>query len=317
MRGRWIADDKDEQEEDALHVAVSVQIADRFGVDVNDSLTVGRDESTHQLRVVGIVDNPPVPITGRMSASMTLPSPSIAGIYVGMDDAATILNREPVVTFVGVCLKEGVDVHAFRYAWGPRLSAFERPAQFQEDHDLEEQLDEAAAAKNLKLQAGAATLMAMLLAFLVMFNTLNMGVSERTRQFAMLRAVALTRGQVAAIVFVESLMIAAAGFLGGLVCGQALPGIGESPFKVGIAARGTSRCSRDYPCSGRIIWGGTACCLPVCMASHACTSPGRHDSSASEYPRQHQAMLDTCTGGARPDCCSAAAHFRIPAIVGR
>ncbi len=226
VRGRWIADQAgdDGGENSAagmLDAAVSGEIADRFGVGVNDSLTVGRDDATQQLRVVGIVDNPPVPITGRSSASMALPSPGIAGIYVRMDAAATILKRDPVVTFVGLCLK-GVDVHAFRYAWGPTLSAIDEPAQFQEDHDLEEQLDEAAAAENVRLQSYAATLMAMLLAFLVIFNTLNMGVLERTRQFAMLRAVALTKAEVARIIFVESFIIAAIGFAGGLIAGQAL-----------------------------------------------------------------------------------------------
>ncbi|NLS93249.1 MAG: ABC transporter permease [Planctomycetaceae bacterium] len=223
VRGRWIGEEREDTEEPGtIDVAVSVQIADRYGVDVGDALIVGREESSQPLRVVGIVDNPPVPITGRSAANMDLPSPSIAGIYARMDGAATILKREPVVTFVGLCLKEGTDVHAFRYAWGPRLSAFDEPAQFQEDHDLEEQLDEAAAAKNLKLQSFLATFMAMLLAFLVIFNTLSMGVSERTRQFAMLRAIVLTRAQVAQLVFAESLFIAALGFAGGLAAGEVL-----------------------------------------------------------------------------------------------
>lgn len=228
-QGRWIADrhapgeaGAQDQGHARIDVAVSVEVADRYGVGVNDSLRVGRDQSSHELHVVGIVDNPPVPITGRMSGSMALPSPSIAGIYVRMDGAAKILNQEPVITFVGLRLKEGVDVHAFRYAWAPKLSAFERPAQFQEDHDLEEQLDEAAAANNMRLQSYAATFMALLLAFLVSFNTLNMGVSERTRQFAMLRAIVLTRAQVAQLVFAESLFVAAVGFVGGLGAGAIL-----------------------------------------------------------------------------------------------
>ncbi len=223
LRGRWIGQKKGPgKRTDPIEVAVSAEVAERYGVDVNNSLIVGRDESSLPLRVVGIVDNPPVPITGLMTGSMTLPSPSIAGIYVLMEDAAQILKRQPVITFVGLCLNEGVDVHAFRFAWGPKLSTFKEPAQFQEDHDLEEQLDEAASAENLKLQSYAATLMALLLAFLVIFNTLNMGVLERTRQFAMLRAIALTSGQVARIVFAEGFLIASAGFIGGLAFGQAL-----------------------------------------------------------------------------------------------
>jgi len=223
VRGRWIGGDEDgNHAAHTIDVVVSSGIADRYGIDVHGALMVGRDESSHQLRVIGIVDNPPVPITGRMASSMALPSPSIAGMYVRMDDAAEILKQEPIITFIGLCLKDDVDIHAFRYAWGPRLSAYEQPAQFQEDHDLEEELDEAAAAKNVELQSYAATLMAMLLAFLVIFNTLNMGVSERVRQFAMLRAITLTRFQVAQIVFVEGLIISGIGFLGGLVVGQVL-----------------------------------------------------------------------------------------------
>ncbi len=229
VRGRWIGENREGSgEPGTIDVALSVQIAERYDVGVGGTLIVGRDESSQPLRVVGIVGNPPVPITGRSAANMDLPSPSIAGIYARMEGAAAILKREPLATFVGVCLKDGVDVHAFRYAWGPRLGEFAEPAQFQEDHDLEEQLDEAAAAKNLKLQSYLATFMAMLLALLVIFNTLNMGVSERTRQFAMLRAIVLTRAQVAQLVFAESLFIAAVGFVGGLAAGQVLLGLADS-----------------------------------------------------------------------------------------
>ncbi len=269
VRGRWIGDSSDQNsDDDRIDVAVSSQIAERYGVDFNDSLIVGRDESTHELRVVGIVDNPPVPITGRTSASMTLPSPSIAGIYATMDEAATILSREPVVTFVGLRLREGVDVHAFRYAWGPRLSSFAAPAQFQEDHDLEEQLDEAAAAENLKLQAYAATLMAMLLAFLVIFNTLNMGVSERTRQFAMLRAIALTRAEVARIVFFESLIIATVGFVGGLILGQGLLTLAGS-FTNSVLRHGADIGSLGITLAAAASFGAAllAACIPAWRAT--------------------------------------------------
>ena len=269
VRGRWVNETAEQRSHgDKIDVAVSSQVADRYGVDLDDSLIVGRDESTHELRVVGIVDNPPVPITGRTSVSMTLPSPSIAGIYASMDDTSTILNREPVVTFVGLSLREGVDVHRFRYAWGPRLSGFAEPAQFQEDHDLEEQLDEAAVAENLKLQAYAATLMAMLLAFLVIFNTLNMGVSERTRQFAMLRAIALTRAEVARIVFAESLIVAALGFAGGLVLGQGLLTL-TSSFSNSVLRHGAHIGSLGVTLAAVASFGAAllAACIPAWRAT--------------------------------------------------
>lgn len=55
LRGRWISGSKD----DVLDVAVSDEVAQRYGVDVNGYLTVGRGEASQRLRVVGIVDEPP------------------------------------------------------------------------------------------------------------------------------------------------------------------------------------------------------------------------------------------------------------------
>ena len=75
---------------------------------------------------------------------------------------------------------------------------------------------------NVALQAYGATALSMLLAFLVIFNTLNMGVAERTRTFALLRAVALTRGQVVAVILAEGLLLAGIGFLAGSVLGAGL-----------------------------------------------------------------------------------------------
>jgi len=60
--------------------------------------------------------------------------------------------------------------------------------QFQESLDIEKALDEAVTARNVQLQSYSATGVGMLVAFLVIFCTLSMGVSERVRQLAVLRA---------------------------------------------------------------------------------------------------------------------------------
>ncbi|MEM7308956.1 MAG: FtsX-like permease family protein [Planctomycetota bacterium] len=214
-RGRWVGGGP----ADSLRVALSAEIAERLGADLGDELTLGRGEGARTLTVVGIVENPPVPLTGRYTGSIDLPSPSIAGAYVTLADAAAVHRLPPVATFLGVDLADGVDVHRFRFRWGTKLSRFERPARFQEDFDLEEELNQAGVADNMRLQSYAVTAVAMLLAFLVTFNTLNMGVTERIRQLALLRAVAFTRGQVALLVLGEALVLATLGFLPGLLLG--------------------------------------------------------------------------------------------------
>ncbi|MBN2584479.1 MAG: ABC transporter permease [Planctomycetes bacterium] len=212
--GSWL--DAQTSNGETIPACLSDEVARRLGLDLGDTFLIGRADDAPTATVVGIVDNPLATITGSRVGSVKLPSPSIAGAYVSMKDAERIHKRPRRITFVGVTLAPGVDVHKFRYDWGPRLASGANPQQFQEDFDLEETLDEAEAARNMSLQAYAATGVSMLLAFLMVFNTLNMGVTERIRQFALLRAVALTRSQVAVVIVIEGLVLAALGFAGGL-----------------------------------------------------------------------------------------------------
>ncbi len=216
LRGSWLAP-RAAPDGNAIAACLSDEVARRLGLDLGDTFLIGRADDAPPARVIGIVDNPPQTITGSRVGSVTLPSPSIAGVYVSMEAAERVHKRPRRITFVGVSLAPTVDVHAFRYAWGPRLAAGNNPQQFQEDMDLEEALDEAEAARNMALQAYGATGISMLLAFLMVFNTLNMGVTERIRQFALLRAVALTRRQVAMVIVIEGAALALLGFVGGLV----------------------------------------------------------------------------------------------------
>ncbi len=62
----------------------------------------------------------------------------------------------------------------------------------------------------------------MLTALFIIFYHVSMGVHERIRQFAVLRAVALTRQQIAGIIFFESLLLGLLGWAGGLLAGWSL-----------------------------------------------------------------------------------------------
>lgn len=77
-------------------------------------------------------------------------------------------------------------------------------------------------ASRARNQAYSATGLSLLAALFIIFATLSMGVHERTRQLAVLRAVALTRAQVACLIAVESLLLAVIGWAGGLAAGWGL-----------------------------------------------------------------------------------------------
>jgi putative ABC transport system permease protein len=60
-------------------------------------------------------------------------------------------------------------------------------------------------------------LASLLAALFIIFTTLSMGVDERFRQFAMLRAVALSKGQIGAMIAIEARLIVAESLLIGVV----------------------------------------------------------------------------------------------------
>jgi putative ABC transport system permease protein len=73
---------------------------------------------------------------------------------------------------------------------------------------------------------------ALLVGAFIIFNTFTITVAERTREFAMLRALGATRGQVLAVVAFEALVIGALASLAGMAAGlgfaKALAGLFES-----------------------------------------------------------------------------------------
>ncbi|MEM6469959.1 MAG: ABC transporter permease [Planctomycetota bacterium] len=219
LRGRWTG--KDESE--SLEVVVSKDFGTRLGVDVGDQLEIpGPTENRPRLSIVGVMEPPPPTITGAIVGSRMLPSPSVGAVFCSMDDARIIHGTDPTITFVAVSLNEGVDVHDFRYQMMPELYALPKPSQFMTDLDLEEEMSEAAKASSIALQAYVIGMISMLLAFLVIFSTLSMGVSERTRQFAILRAVVLSKQQLVALISVEGIALTCLGLLVGIPVGCGL-----------------------------------------------------------------------------------------------
>ncbi len=210
LRGRWI--------EAASEAVLSDNAAARLGVDVGGELLAGQGRHRQLLRVVGVLDAPDVVVAYDNTALKVL-CPGAGDVFVRMEAAASLHGSPVVINFAGVAVADEVDVNTFRFAWGPRLSGFATPLQFQEAFDIEEALDESASAENIKLQSYAATALSMLVSLLVIFCTLNMGVSERIRQFAILRSLRFTRGQVVGLVVLESLFLASIGLAGGLALG--------------------------------------------------------------------------------------------------
>lgn len=215
--GRWL----DPSTPDALEAAISSGDAERYRLGLGDTVRVGEGASALDVKIVGVVDLPHIEGFTGMVASGQLMTPSVGGLYTSMANAARIIDEPPRISFVAVRVHESADITAFRFRWAPKLNSLETPSQFQEAHDIEETLDQSAAAENVRFQAYMSTAIALLAALFIIFSALSMGVTERTRQLAILRAVALTRGQVAALIAIEAVVLATIGFAGGIGAGQA------------------------------------------------------------------------------------------------
>ncbi|EAQ81595.1 ABC transporter permease [Blastopirellula marina] len=211
VEGEWL----DADQSDALEVVVRSDTAQRLEVTTGDFITVSYNDKTWKLQVIGLLKAPSLGAGAYAVPNML--TPSAGDIFIATQLGEKIFGQPAQISFLGLAMAPDADVNQFRFSWAPKLSRFDVPVQFQEAYEIEEALDESAAADNLRMQSYAGTGISLLVAMLVIFCTLNMGVTERVRQFAILRAVALTRRQVCLLIFAEGLLLATIGFLGGLL----------------------------------------------------------------------------------------------------
>jgi putative ABC transport system permease protein len=119
-------------------------------------------------------------------------------------------------------LKSGVDAGSFRRQFTSRHAQAAQVAELQNIEDIHAELEASSTTAGVRSQAYTATGISLLAAIFIIFTTLSMGVQERTRQFAVLRAIALTKSQIGAMIALESLLLGLIGWCGGLLAGWGL-----------------------------------------------------------------------------------------------
>ncbi len=221
VEGRWL-DSKNTAGDEAV---ISRGSAAQLELALGDQVQVSAKGGDFRMKIVGIVEG--TSMTAAMATRRgTAPGPGrglpAAALYVPLALAAKITNLPPRPNLLCLVLGEGVDVAAFCNAWSARLAEFDPPASLFSLEELKNAMESRGAGASAKNQAYAATGLALLAGFFIIFATLSMGVSERVRQLAILRAVAWTQTQVALLIVCESLTLAVLGWLGGLAAGWVL-----------------------------------------------------------------------------------------------
>lgn len=221
VKGRWL-DPKNPVGDEAV---ISSGSAAQLEVSPGDQVQVSGKGGDFRLKIVGIVEETSMTVamaTRRGQAPAPGRGLPAAALYVPMAMAAKITATRAQANLACLVLAEGVESGKFCASWAPRLVEFHPPAVLFSLEELKAAIETRGMGSSTKNQAYAATGLALLAGFFIIFATLSMGVSERMRQLAILRAVAWTQSQVAGLIMLESLSLAVFGWLGGLAAGWAL-----------------------------------------------------------------------------------------------
>ena len=284
-QGRWI-DTRDPALREAV---ISNQSAEQLQVGLGDEVLVILGTKEYRLTLVGIVAQVSSAPTAEKTAASGRPlmaagptlGPAASAVYVPLALAEKITRQAGKINLVNIKLRPGEQAAAFRARWLPRVLQTRPPTLLVGVLDIQNAMAEATLATNARRQAWVATGMSLLAALFIIFTTLSMGVSERVRQFAVMRAVGLTRFQVARVIAAESLVLALIGWGGGLIAGWGLLAV-ISRARPELFNRGASLGGWCVLLTGLAALGGAlvAAILPAWQATQVqpleAMSPRRH-----------------------------------------
>ncbi|QGJ68930.1 Acidobacterial duplicated orphan permease [Planctomycetales bacterium 10988] len=153
--------------------------------------------------------------------------PATHAVYVRPSVGEKINGFPAYANVLQISLRDGVTTTEFQKVWKSRFAESEPPVKLVSYEEVRQGMESSYSVTSQASQAWAATGMAAMAAVFIIFSTLSMGVSERAREFAMLRAIALRKSQLAGVIAFESMILALLGWLGGLLAGWVMLRIGS------------------------------------------------------------------------------------------
>lgn len=185
-------------------VVLDAELARRAGVQVGDEVTVQATAAPRAYRVAGVAAAPGG--TGLKSQS---------ALFFAAAEAQRLAGNPGRVDAIGVLAEPGVDAGVLRERVAAALQGTGARVHAGDDSGLVEFLDAAEARELLTALAGSFGGTALMVALFVVASTFALLVQQRTREVALLRAVAATPRQVRRMICREAQVVAvAAGVLG-------------------------------------------------------------------------------------------------------
>jgi putative ABC transport system permease protein len=234
------------------NVAVIDQaLAERIKEGVGEDVSLPRPDSkdTLKLKIVGIVHKPEVMAAAQQS--MYVPMRTLQR-FLGWDKPLESDQGAPSaeaekggeINRITLEFNKGVDGHEFVKRMTPLLQKVDPNVKLRLTRDTRAEMDKELSAVDLLSYLGGTV--SMLAATFIVFSALSMGVTERQRTLAMLRAVGAFRSQIGALVVCEGMVLALAGVVIGVPLGW-------------LWVKVLSLIFRDVFSSGVVVsWGGVA-----------------------------------------------------------
>ncbi len=174
---------------------------------VGDTFLLPGTSGTLEFRVTGIVHKPGI---------LAAVTPTI---YVPLQTLQkfTMPDEPPQVTRIQIDLKESADAKTFADRWKTRLAAEDPMIKLRLSSENKSQLDQDLQSLHTLSYLGG--MVSMTAAMFIVFSSLSMGVTERQRTLAMLRAIGAYRSQLGILVILEGILLAAIGVAVGIPLG--------------------------------------------------------------------------------------------------
>jgi putative ABC transport system permease protein len=172
-------------------------LAQRLKATVGSRITFAGVEKPLTLQVVGVAHKPAILAADQQTA------------YLPLDTLQQWLDRRGEINRIMITLVPGSDVDKFKAEWTPRVEKVDPLLAMKSGGDMRKQMDSNLHMVHLLAYLGSAT--SLLAATFIIFSALSMGVGERQRTLAMLRAVGAFKLQLAMLVILEGLIIAGVG----------------------------------------------------------------------------------------------------------
>ncbi|MDR2172560.1 MAG: ABC transporter permease [Planctomycetaceae bacterium] len=228
--GRWFVDDSHSVEA-AFEGVIGSGAAGSlraFGeesepVKVGDTVICRVDTHDFKIKIVGLFEQKLS--GGRFGGGNT---PVTGALYVSPKTAAKISplpkNETNKIDFVYIRLNDKVNVKQFAETYKTKLAEDGIAMRFIDIEEVQRQLktNRGFSGGGLMGDAGSTNsviIFSTLVSILIVFTALSMGVSERSRVFAMLRSVGMQRWKISILVFGESVVLCFLGWLGGMLAG--------------------------------------------------------------------------------------------------